>query len=144
MLIAARALQINGHGRLISFDQHGDFVAATRDWLGEHGLTADIRTAPLVDAPKGWRGLWYDHGSLPGGIELMIVDGPCWTIHPLVRGSADSLFDRIAIGGMVMLDDGARPGERIVMARWKRRWPNFRFRLERDGAKGAIIGVRER
>lgn len=143
-LIAARALQINGRGRLISFDQHGDFVAATREWLGEHGLSADIRTAPLVEAPDGWRGLWYDHGPLPGPIDLMIVDGPSWTIHPLVRGSADSLFDRIAIGGTVMLDDGARPGERMVMARWKKRWPNFRFRLDGDGTKGAIIGVRER
>lgn len=142
-LIAARALQINGSGRLISFDQHADFVAATREWLAEHGLTADIRAAPLTEPAAGWRGLWYDHGPLPGPIDLMIVDGPCWTIHPLVRGSADSLFDRIAIGGIVMLDDGARPGERVVMARWKKRWPNFRFRLLGDGTKGTVVGVRE-
>jgi hypothetical protein len=71
-----------------------------------------------------------------------VIDGPPWTIHPYVRGAAESLFDRIAPGGVVMLDDGARPGERVVAARWRRRWPNFDFRLENSGTKGTLIGVR--
>lgn len=141
-LIAARALQLNGSGRLISFDQHADFVSATRQWLGDHGLTSDLRSVPLVASPGPWRGLWYDHGSLPENIDLLLIDGPCWTIHPFGRGAAASLFDKIAIGGMVMLDDGSRPGERIVRRRWEKLYPNFDFELINDGTKGTVIGIR--
>lgn len=141
-LIAARALQMNGSGRLISFDQHEDFVVATRQWLADHGLKSDLRAVPLVEAPEPWRGLWYDHGPLPDDIDLMLIDGPCWTIHPMGRGAAASLFDKIAVGGMVMLDDGARPGERIVRRRWAKMFPNFDFQLVSDGTKGTVIGVR--
>jgi predicted O-methyltransferase YrrM len=58
-----------------------------------------------------------------------------------VRGSAERLFDRIAPGGVVMLDDAARPGERIVARRWRERWPDFEFRLL-PGIKGTLMGVR--
>src|SRR5687768_10142137 len=34
-LVLARALQLAGGGKLISFDQHGDFVEATRAWLAD-------------------------------------------------------------------------------------------------------------
>src|SRR5918999_533129 len=45
-LILARALQRHGGGTLISFEQHADFVEATRKWLAEPGLKADLRVAP--------------------------------------------------------------------------------------------------
>lgn len=141
-LVTARALQLHGGGKLISFDQHADFIDATRKWLAEHGLEADMRAAALVPAPDGWPGYWYDVGALPERIDMLVIDGPPWTIHPFVRGAAECLFDRIPIGGVVLLDDGARPGERVVAARWKRRWPNFSFTLARDGAKGTLIATR--
>lgn len=141
-LIVSRAMQMNGKGRLISFDQHEDFVEATRQWLGEHGLSADLRAVPLVAAPEPWAGLWYDHGALPEEIDLVIVDGPCWTIHPFVRGAADCVFPNLRKGGVVLLDDGARPGERVVRKRWEKRWPNIDFHLAREGTKGTVVGVR--
>ncbi|MGF1550436.1 MAG: class I SAM-dependent methyltransferase [Sphingomonadaceae bacterium] len=143
-LIIARALEMAGGGELISFDQHGDFVEATRDWLAEHGLEADLRAVPLMPAPGGWPGLWYDHEPLPDAIDMMLIDGPCWTIHPFTRGAAGTLFGRITPGGCVMLDDGARPGERFVARRWKKLWPDFDFRLRRDGTKGTLVGVRRK
>ncbi len=143
-LIAARALQIAGGGRLISFDQHRDFVEDTGRWLADYGLSVDLRTVPLKPSPAKWRGLWYDHGPLPKNIDLMLIDGPPWTIHPLTRGAAESLFDLIAPGGMVMLDDGARPGERIVRRRWEKLHPDFDFELVREGTKGTVIGTRVR
>jgi predicted O-methyltransferase YrrM len=143
-LVAARALQMAGGGRLTSFDQHGDFVEATRQWLAEYGLQVDLRAAALGLSPGGWPGLWYRPGKLPNRIDFMLVDGPPWTIHPLTRGAADSLFDRIPIGGTVMLDDGARPGERIVARRWRKRWPGFEFKLVNSGTKGTLVGVRYR
>ncbi len=138
-LVLARALQLAGGGRLISFDQHVDFVAATDAWLAEHGLKAELHAVPLHPAP-GWPGLWYEHGPLPDGIDLLLVDGPPWAVHPLTRGAAALLFDRIAPGGTVMLDDGARPGERLVARRWRRLRPDFDFTLLKTGTKGTLVG----
>jgi predicted O-methyltransferase YrrM len=140
--VIARALRKAGGGTLISFEQHQDFVDSTRAWLAEHGLEADMRAVPLRPSPGGWPGLWYDHGELPDGIELMLVDGPPWSIHPMTRGAAETLFDRIAPGGTVMLDDAARPGERLVARRWRKKHPEFEFRLWKGGSKGTLIGVK--
>ena len=140
-LVLARALQLAGGGRLISFDQHADFVAATGSWLAEHGLRAELHAVALRPA-EGWPGLWYDHGPLPSDIELLLVDGPPWAVHPLTRGAAATLFDRIAPGGTLMLDDGARPGERLVARRWRRLRPDFEFSLLKCGTKGTLVGRR--
>ncbi|BBD99059.1 class I SAM-dependent methyltransferase [Sphingobium amiense] len=139
-LIAARALQLHGGGRLHSFDQHGGFVDATRQWLGDHGLDVDIRHAPLTHESADWPGRWYAVDHLPERIDLLIIDGPPWSVHPLVRGAADSLFSRLSSGGVVLLDDAARPGERLVARRWRRRWPHIDFRLMKDGTKGTLVG----
>jgi predicted O-methyltransferase YrrM len=141
-LVIARAMQKAGGGQLISFDQHPDFVDATRRWLADYGLEADLRSAPLRASPDGWPGLWYDHGPLPMGIDLMLIDGPPWSIHPLTRGAASSLFDHVAPGGTVMLDDAARPGERLVARRWRKARPDFDFVLDKSGTKGTLIGRR--
>ena len=141
-LIVARALQMAGGGTFISFEQHPEFVEATRSWLADHGLEADLRAVPLQPSPGGWPGLWYDHGPLPDGIDLLLIDGPPWTIHPLTRGAASSLFPQIAPGGTIILDDAARPGERIVARRWRRAWPDFRFELLKSGTKGTLVGTR--
>lgn len=141
-LIVGRALQRNGGGRLVSYDQHGGFVAATAAWLAEYGVEADLRVAPLGSPPPPWRGAWYRLDAVPATIDLLLIDGPPWTLHPFCRGAAETLFPRLSVGGTVLLDDGARPGERVVMARWRRRWPNMRFERVRGGTKGAVIGTR--
>lgn len=141
-LIAARALALNGGGRLTSFDQHSGFVDATRHWLADHGLHADLRHAPLSAESDAWPGSWYALDGLPDQIDLLIIDGPPWSVHPLVRGAADSLFSRLSPNGVVLLDDAARPGERIVARRWRQRWPHIDFRLLHDGTKGTLVGRR--
>jgi predicted O-methyltransferase YrrM len=140
-LVVARALQMVGGGEFLSFEQHPDFVEATRRWLAEHGLQADLRAVPLRPNAE-WPGLWYDHGPIEPGIDLLLIDGPPWTIHPFTRGAAASLFGLIAPGGTVMLDDAARPGERIVARRWRREWPDFDWQLLKGGTKGTLVGRR--
>jgi predicted O-methyltransferase YrrM len=140
-LVIARALKLNGGGRLTSFDQHAEFVEATSQWLASHDLEASLRHAPLVEDPTHWGHVWYDLNAVPATIDLLVIDGPPWTLNPFVRGRADVLFERIVPGGIVLLDDAARPGERVVAQRWKRDWPNFRFTLL-PGAKGTLVGVR--
>lgn len=141
-LVAAQALKLAGGGALSSFDEHADFVEATRKWLAEYGLKADLRHAPLTRRSREWPSRWYDHGALPDSIDMLIVDGPHWAVHPFVRGAADSLFNNITRGGIVILDDAARPGERIVAQRWRRRWTDFEFSYVKAGTKGALIGRR--
>ena len=70
----------------------------------------------------------------------MLIDGPPWAVHPMTRGAAATLFDLVSPGGTVMLDDAARPGERFVARRWRRRHPEFEFVLDRSGTKGTLIG----
>jgi hypothetical protein len=137
-------LQVNGGGQLVSFDQHADFVEATADWLAANRLSADIRHAPLCRIVPGWSGQWYDVGSLPDRIDLLIIDGPPWAVHPFVRGAAEVLFERLSPGGVVLLDDAARPGERIVVRRWRRNWPNIRFERLSGSTKGTLIGRKDR
>jgi hypothetical protein len=140
-LVAAKALALAGNGRLISYDQHADFVEETRKWVASYGLATDIRHAPLVSATGEWRDLWYDLHDLPDKIDMLLIDGPPWTIHPLIRSQTHALFNRITRGGVILLDDAARPGERIIAHRWKRDWPDFDWRFV-GGIKGTLIGVR--
>jgi predicted O-methyltransferase YrrM len=144
-LIIAQALKLAGvDPHFISIEQDEDFARKTRDWLAEHGLEADLRSVPLKPSPGGWPGLWYDHEPLPDRIDFMLIDGPPWSIHPFTRGAAATLFGRVPIGGVVMLDDAARPGERVVARRWKKLWPQFEFELNKTGVKGTLIGRRVR
>lgn len=139
-LVIASALRKHGGGTLHSFDQHAPFAAEMQSWLAEHGLTAVFHHAPLVRQDNGWPGVWYALADVPAAIDLLIIDGPPWTVHPLVRGAAETLLDRIAPGGTVMLDDAARPGERVVARRWRQRWPHFKFTYEGKGSKGLLVG----
>jgi len=143
-LVCARALQQNGGGRLISYDQHSSFVAATSQWLSEEGVSADVRHAPLRHGISDWPGQWYDLDSLPQTIDLLIIDGPPWAVHPFVRGAAEILFDRLSPGAVVLLDDAARPGERIVARRWRERWPAITFERIPGSTKGTLIGRKKR
>jgi predicted O-methyltransferase YrrM len=97
----------------------------------------------MVEDPTSWSHTWYDLAGVPSEIDLLVIDGPPWALNPFIRGRAEQLFDRIVPGGLVLLDDAARPGERVVAARWRRDWPNFRFTLL-PGAKGTLVGERLR
>lgn len=138
--VAARALQLFGGGSIVSFDQHHEFASMTQKWVSENGMLVDIRHAPLGTPPAGWLGHWYQLTDVPTDIDLLIVDGPPWAIHPHVRGAAASLFPRIRPGGRVLLDDAARPGERMVARRWRKDHGNMRFTLDSKGAKGTLLG----
>jgi predicted O-methyltransferase YrrM len=140
-LVIARALERNGGGNLTSFDQDAEFVVLTGQWLSGFELAASFRHAPIAEDPSSWSHCWYDLSGVPAQIDLLVIDGPPWALNPFGRGRAEVLFDRIAPGGMVLLDDALRPGERVVAARWRRRWPNFSFRLM-GGAKGTLVGER--
>ena len=138
-LVIGRALQLNGGGQLIGFDQHAGFVDETTRWLASHGVSAQLWPAPLVAQANDWASCWYGLPVLPENIDLLVIDGPPWTINPFVRGQAEVLFTGLAPGGIVLLDDAARPGERVVARRWWRRWRDMRFSYL-SGGKGTLVG----
>ena len=138
--VAARALQLFGGGKLISFDQHADFASTTQSWIRASKMSAEIRHAPLGPSPAGWPGHWYQLTNVPTDIDLLIVDGPPWAIHPHVRGAASSLFPLIRPGGRVLLDDAARPSERVVARRWRKEHCNMQFTLKSRGPRGTLVG----
>ncbi|WP_265571725.1 class I SAM-dependent methyltransferase [Sphingomicrobium nitratireducens] len=139
-LVIAAALKKAGCPPHLSFDQHADFVEKTKEWLATHGLEADIRHAALKPS-EDWPGLFYDLPEIEPGIELVIIDGPPWSLHPMTRGGADRLFPLLAHGATVLLDDANRPGERLVARRWKSAWPGIDFRRWTGGEKGTLIGT---
>ncbi|MCT2559713.1 class I SAM-dependent methyltransferase [Tsuneonella sp. YG55] len=141
-LVIAKALLLHGGGSLHSYDQHEPFVRQMDAWLDENGLSAAFHYAPLTLRDAAWPGLWYALSHLPPRIDLLVIDGPPWAVHPFARGMAERLFDRITPGGAIMLDDAARPGERVIARRWRKRWKDFDFLFEGGGAKGLLVGRR--
>jgi hypothetical protein len=141
-LVIAQALARHGGGALHSYDQHLPFVEAMAGWLAEHQLEAEFCHAPLTARDARWPGLWYQLKAVPGTIDLLVIDGPPWAVHPYARGMAERLFPLLAPGGVVLLDDAARPGERVVARRWRKNWPEIEFTYEGGGSKGLLVGRR--
>lgn len=141
-LVIAKALAQHSDGMLHSYDQHAPFIEAMEGWLTEYALTAAFHHAPLEQRDVRWPGLWYNLTAVPGSIDLLVIDGPPWAVHPFARGMAERLFPLIAPGGTVLLDDAARPGERYVARRWKKAWPDFAWHYEGAGTKGLLVGRR--
>lgn len=141
-LVLARALALHGGGTLHSYDQHEDFSDKTRDWLAEHGLAARMHHAPLMTAPHGWPACWYQLHALPAQIDMLVIDGPSWSLHPYVRGAAEILFPRLSPGAIILLDDALRPGERAIARRWAKSWPDIHFTLDKRGTKGTLVGIK--
>lgn len=140
-LVLAKALKLAGdEGLLHSYDQNADFVLAVGRWLAEHEVAAVLHHAPLSVRSEEWPGSWYRLDDLPIEIDMLVIDGPPWAVHPFVRGAAECLFPRLASGAVIVLDDAARPGERIVARRWRQRWPDIAFTYEDGGNKGTLIG----
>jgi predicted O-methyltransferase YrrM len=139
-IVAARCLQINGRGRLTSYDHDASFAGITRARASRLGLEVDIHVVELGTNP-GFDGKWYNVENPPGRIDLMVVDGPPNTIHAQTRGGAGLVFSRLSAGGIILLDDAQRPGEKAIVERWKRDFPTMNFSYL-GTEKGTVIGTR--
>jgi len=139
-LVLARALDLAGGGALVSYDHNAGFADLTRARLAALGLRADVRAVDLEPA-RGYAGEWYAARDLPGGIDLLVIDGPPAWFASGTRGGAAAIFPLLAVGGVVLLDDADRPGERADARRWRAEFPGIAFtRLARG--KGILRGVR--
>ena len=144
-LVAARALQQAGNGRILSLEHDAHYASATEDALKRLGLQdfVEIQLAPLAPLKLNkTEHLWYDRDafSVPQEIDLIIVDGPPTELvgdagrYPV----GPVLFNRLSRRGGVLLDDTNRPGEREVITRLLSEFPGLK-RSDLHAEKGCVL-----
>ena len=80
----------------------------------------------VAHRPRLTVAVWVVLTALGFALAVVGVHGEC-------------LFDRLSPGALVLLDDGARPGERVVARRWKKRWPQIEFARQPGSQGGDMI-----
>ena len=124
-LIIAYCLRRLGAGKVVSLEHDAEYASSNRSLISSHGLEdiATIVHAPLkeFDLNDGqW--LWYDSDRLniDQPIDLLVVDGPPGDIQKLSRYPAvPLLYSRLNSRATIILDDGHRPDEKEIVARWE-------------------------
>lgn len=129
-LVIADALRQNNQGKLFSFEHHEKYGNQSWQTLVDENLTGwvDLRVGELadwhsdhlnpVDAEKKSR--WYplDFDGIQQ-IELLVVDGPPGGTCKYARYPAvPALYNRMAAGAEVWMDDANRQDEIDVCKRW--------------------------
>jgi predicted O-methyltransferase YrrM len=117
--------------------------------VARHGLSgvARVHHAPIVRHDiRGASWLWYDFSGadLPDEIDLIVIDGPPSELQKKARYPAlPLLIDRLKVGGILMLDDAARGGERRAVEDWQAQFPNISVeRLPME--KGLVVVTKTR
>jgi len=129
--------QHDAPGHVYSVEHDAYWAEQCENWLKKNRLTdhAQLITAPLVQtASYGTPTKWYDpkivKQSLPESIDLLLIDAPPSYPDELARRMAlELLADRMSVGGVVLLDDGNRPGEVTVAELWLEHHPEFTGQL---------------
>jgi predicted O-methyltransferase YrrM len=110
--------------RIISLEHDALFADETRAALTRHSMeqTARIIHAPLTTlslAGVDWH--WYDLTDFPEieVIDLLIVDGPPDLAQKMARYPAlPVMFDKLADGALILVDDFMRQAEHTMVNRW--------------------------
>jgi predicted O-methyltransferase YrrM len=135
-------------GRVTAIDAHAEFADITRGHLARQGVgdVAQVRHAPLVAVEaSGEAWAWYDTATFDDldDIDFLLVDGPSQFRNPkrMARYPAlPLLFDRLASGAYILLDDTHRDDETWIIERWLREFPNVKLVERRDEfEKGAVL-----
>ncbi|HVR52320.1 MAG TPA: class I SAM-dependent methyltransferase [Pseudorhodoferax sp.] len=126
-IVLARTLQMSGTaGHVHSLEHDPLYASKTRDALQEFDLSslATVIDAPLVShVIDGQQHRWYRLDDLPGGIDMLVIDGPPVNTQRMARYPAlPLLIDRLSPGALVVLDDAARPDERAAVDQWVQRF----------------------
>jgi len=143
-LLIAYCLQKIGHGRVVSLDHDEKYCAQSRCNIKDHGLDgfSEILYAPLRKIQlneERWD--WYDTTGINNDrkIDLLVIDGPPGQIQDISRYPAlPLLHTRFSDGMVVLLDDAARPDEKIIVERWCREFPGLTHEFI-PAEKGAAV-----
>lgn len=131
-LMLARCCEINRKGEVLSLENGAEFARATRQYLETYGLDTVAR---IIDAPLNTLNInendyqWYQLPDLENqSIEMLVVDGPPGFIQPLSRYPAlPLLYDKLADGCLVLMDDAARSDEQEIAAMWRETYPSLDY-----------------
>jgi hypothetical protein len=123
---------------LITLEHSAWWSRNVRSSLKMAGITEiDYRIRPL----RFYDGYdWYDAGTVPTDIALVICDGPPATSRSGRYGLMPQLNDHLAADARVFLDDYDRPSEVAVVKRWS---DEYGWTLERAyvSAKGQFASL---
>lgn len=118
--------QMDGH--IYCLDHDLRFVRKTQDLLDRSGLAhrATIIHAPIEELSPAENlqavPMWYSMdalASIPDNIDLIFVDGPPASVGRNVRSHAlQALGDSLRMGGLIAVDDIARPDEAAMVREW--------------------------
>jgi len=143
-LVSGHLLKSLGTGKLISLEHEAGFAAISTARVEAHGLAeyASVVHTPLTSvALKEGAWQWYDVTHIPKirSIDLLVVDGPPEGLQKRSRYPAlPMLFDRLAQGAIIIVDDFMRPDEHAMVAQWLADYALDVVEVV-DNEKGAII-----
>jgi predicted O-methyltransferase YrrM len=120
-----------GAGRVVSLEHDEKYATATRRLVEAHGLddVATVLHSPLTPTEidgRSW--LWYDTRQLGGvdAVDVFVIDGPPADTQELARYPAlPIIYPRLREGGVVLMDDGQRRDEKVIVARWQQEFPGL-------------------
>jgi predicted O-methyltransferase YrrM len=127
-LVAAYCLKKLGRGKIISLDHLEKYAGISRQTIKSHGLDnfAEVQYAPIKEYEiDGEKYLWYDDAGFDAieRIDLLVVDGPPRNVAANARYPAiPLLLNKLHENSVVLLDDGARPGEKQIVTQWKQKY----------------------
>lgn len=103
----------------VALDHDDRFVELTRARLDENAQTVVV-LAPLKPFQiNGTQWNWYSIENVPDSLDMIVIDGPPFSTQRLARYPAlPLLYDRLRPGGIVVLDDAARPDEGEIVRLW--------------------------
>lgn len=125
-LIAGYCLREIGEGIVVSLEHDERFAQSTAENIIQHGLQdfAQVIYAPLKPISLSQTThLWYDTSQLASlpPIDLLIVDGPPEKTQVMARYPAvPILFNKLANGALILVDDFMRPDEYEMVNQWLR------------------------
>jgi predicted O-methyltransferase YrrM len=129
-LVLAYALERLGRGRVIALEHNLECAERTREDIERHGLGAyaTVVHAPLAPIEvDGERFVWHDVAALEGlhDIDLVFDDGPPRSAGRMLRyASLPQFSERLRPRGLFVLDY-VGDEERAILARWRKRHPEF-------------------
>jgi predicted O-methyltransferase YrrM len=146
-LILARCCELNGQGKVFSLENSALYANKTRSELAACGLEqyAEIIHAPLVQQSiDGSQYQWYDLKNFTASrIDMLVIDGPPGFVQRHARFPAlPLLFDRLADGGKVYLDDAARVDEQEIVSMWRTQFSSVEHEYAATERGCAILRIR--
>lgn len=132
--------------RHIAVDHDAHFLAVTERYARLNGVAERVEFHHCPLAPVPTVGLeWYSGlpALLAGStVDLLVVDGP----PAYLAGQEEArypalpvLYPRLNTRCTILLDDANRPGERSILERWLRAYPEFTLTLLPEGKGLAVL-----